>query len=211
MTPTEERNRKLGESVVKALRARHFEAVYCESADEARAEALVRIPAGSSVFWGGSMTIRDIGLTGALKAAGDRHIYDRETVPPAERQAYLAEHYFSDFFLGSANALTEDGIILNMDGTGNRVAAMIWGPKKVILLVGINKIVKDFDAGVARVRSTAAPINAQRFDIDTPCKKTGRCADCLSESSICGTLTAMRLCRPAGRITVILFGENYGY
>ena len=211
MTPTEERNKKLGESVVKALRARHFEAVYCENADEARAEAFSRIPAGSSVFWGGSMTIRDIGLTGALKAAGDREIYDRETVPPAERMAYLQEHYFSDFFLGSANALTEDGILLNMDGSGNRVAAMIWGPKKVILLVGINKVVKDFDAGIARVRSTAAPINAQRFDIDTPCKKSGRCADCKSPDSICDTFTVMRLCKPAGRITVILFGENYGY
>ena len=211
MTPTEERNEKLGEGVVKALRARHFDAIYCKDADEARMEALARIPEGASVFWGGSMTIRDIGLTAALKAAGDREIYDRETVPPAARMEYLKEHYFSDFFLGSANALTEDGIILNMDGSGNRVAAMIWGPKKVILLVGMNKVVRDFEAGVARVRSTAAPINAQRFDIDTPCKKTGRCADCKSPDSLCGTLTAMRLCRPAGRITVILFGENYGY
>ena len=152
MNPVEERNEKLGESVVKALRARHFEAVYCKNADEARAEALSRIPSGASVFWGGSMTIRDIGLTAALKEAGECQIFDRETVPPAERMAFLQEHYFSDFFLGSANALTEDGVILNMDGSGNRVAAMIWGPKKVILLVGVNKVVKDFEAGVARVR-----------------------------------------------------------
>jgi len=211
MTPTEERNEKLGAAVVAALKSRHFDAVYCKNADEARMEALSRIPAGSSVFWGGSMTIRDIGLTAALKEAGDREIYDRETVPPAERMAYLQAHYFSDFFLASANALTEDGVILNMDGYGNRVSAMIWGPKKVILLVGINKVAKDFDAALARVRGTAAPINAQRFDIETPCKKSGRCADCKSPDSICGTFTAMRLCKPAGRITVILFGENYGY
>ena len=211
MTPIEERNQKLGESVVAALRARHFEAVYCKNADEAREAALARMPAGSSVFWGGSMTIRDIGLTAALKASGEYAVYDRETVPPAERMDFLAEHYFSDFFLASANALTEDGVILNMDGSGNRVAAMIWGPKKVILLVGINKVVKNFDAGIARVRGTAAPINAQRFDIETPCKKTGRCADCRFPDSICATFTTMRLCRPAGRITVILFGEDAGY
>lgn len=211
MTPMEERSQKLGEGVVAALRARHFDAVYCQNAAEARAEALARIPAGSSVFWGGSMTIRDIGLTDALKERHDLHVYDRETVPPEERQLYLAEHYFSDYFLCSANALTEDGVILNMDGTGNRVAALTWGPRNVLLLVGINKVVKNFEAGVARVRGTAAPTNAQRFDIDTPCKKTGRCADCRFPDSICSTFTVTRLCRPAGRITVILFGESAGY
>ena len=98
-----------------------------------------------------------------------------------------------------------------MDGMGNRVASLIYGPKNVLMLVGINKIVKNHEAAIARVRGTAAPINAQRFDVGTPCKKTGRCADCRFPDSICCTMTVMRLCRPQGRIKVLLFGEEAGF
>lgn len=210
MTPIEERNRLLGERVVAALKARHFDAYYCADADAARATALSLIPEGSSVTWGGSATIKEIGLTEALKA-GNFSVFDREEIAPEERGAFMRAHYFTDYYLASANALTEDGVILNMDGNGNRVAALIWGPERVILLVGINKVAKDLDAGIARVRGTAAPINAQRFPLSTPCKRTGQCADCKSPDSICATMTAMRICRPAGRITVILFGENAGF
>lgn len=209
-TPAEERNRRLGESVAAALCARHFDAQYCETVKEAVAAAVRLIPQGASVTFGGSMTIRDTGLVAALKE-GNYRVFDRDEIPPAARTAFVHEHFFSDFFLASANAVSEDGVIYNMDGAGNRVASLIYGPREVILLVGLNKIAKDEQSAVARVRGTAAPINAQRFDITTPCRKTGRCADCKSTDSICCTMTVMRLCRPAGRIHVILFGESYGY
>lgn len=208
--PKQERNRLLGEAVVAALRSRHFGAQYCETAADAVAAARALIPEGASVTFGGSMTIRDTGLVASLKA-GNYRVFDRDEIPPAERGAFMEAHYFSDFFLASVNALSEDGVIYNMDGLGNRVASLIFGPKHVILLVGINKIVKNEESAIARVRGTAAPINAQRFDITTPCHKTGRCADCKAPDTICCTMTVMRACRPAGRIHVILFGEEFGY
>ena len=208
--PMKERNRLLGERVARALDARHFDAQYCETAEEAIGAALRLIPEKSSVTFGGSMTIRDMGLVAALKAR-DYRVFDRDEVPPAERAAFVREHFFSDFYLSSANAVSEDGVNYNMDGMGNRVASLIYGPREVILMVGINKIERDGASAVARVRGTAAPINAQRFDIDTPCRKTGCCADCRAVDSICCTLTAMRVCRPKGRIHVIVFGESYGY
>ena len=209
-TPKEERNRLLGESVVAALSSRHFDAHYFATKEEAVAAACRLIPEGSDVTFGGSMTIRDTGLVAALKA-GNYRVFDRDEVAPEKRADFVREHFFSDFFLSSANAISEDGVIYNMDGMGNRVASLIYGPREVLLLVGINKIAKDGESAIARVRGTAAPTNAQRFPITTPCRKTGRCADCKSPDSICCTLTAMRVCRPAGRIHVILFGEEYGY
>lgn len=208
--PITERNRKLGESVAANLRARFFEAAYYDTAAEAVAAARAMIPEGASVTFGGSMTIRDTGLVDLLKA-GNYQVFDRADAPPEERADFARRHYFSDWFLASTNALSEEGVLYNMDGMGNRVASLIWGPKNVLLLVGINKIVKSHDAAIARVRGTAAPINAQRFDVGTPCKKTGRCADCRFPDSICCSMTVMRLCRPQGRIKVILFGEEAGF
>ena len=210
MTPIQERNRRLGESVVAALNARHFDAQYCNTTEEALSAALALIPNGASVTFGGSMTIRDMGLVAALKA-GDYVVHDRDEIPHEERPAFTQAHWFSDWYLSSANALSEDGVIYNMDGTGNRVASLIYGPKQVLLMISMNKITQDEASAIARVRGTASPINAHRFDINTPCRKTGKCADCKSSDCICCTLTAMRLCRPAGRIHVILFGEEYGY
>lgn len=209
-SPKTERNRKLGESVAANLRARYFDATYYDTAEEAVAAALAMIPEGESVTFGGSMTIRDTGLVDALKK-GNWQVFDRADAPAEERTAFTREHFFSDWFLSSTNALSEEGVLYNMDGFGNRVASLIFGPKNVLMLVGINKIEKNHEAAIARVRGTAAPINAQRFDVGTPCKKTGRCADCRFPDSICCTMTVMRLCRPAGRIKVLLFGEEAGF
>ncbi len=211
MTPEKRRNRQLGESVSRALRARHFEATYYETADEAVAAAMALIPEGASITFGGSMTILDTGLVKSLKA-GNWQVFDRSDVPSEERAAFTETHWFSDWYLGSVNALSEDGVLYNMDGTGNRVASYIYGPKQVLLLVGINKIAKDEAAAIARVRGTASPVNVQRFPaLNPPCKQTGRCMDCKSPDCICCTMTSMRICRPAGRIHVLLFGENYGF
>jgi L-lactate utilization protein LutB len=204
------RNRLLGEQVVEALKSRFFDAYYCEDAKSAIEKALSLMPKKSSVTFGGSMTIRDMGLIKAIKA-DDYTVYDRDEAKAAERATFVREHFFSDCYLMSANALTEDGILFNIDGMGNRVASLIYGPKNVIVIVGINKIVKDLDAAVSRARSTAAPTNAQRFDIDTPCKKTGKCADCKSKDCICSYFVTTRICKPQGRIKVIIVGESFGY
>ena len=209
-TPKSLRNRLLGESVVKALKERYFDALYCESSSDAINAVLSMIPEKSSITWGGSMTIRDIGLTERLKA-GDYTVYDRDEAKPEERAEFAKKHFFSDFYLTSTNALTEDGILFNIDGMGNRVASMIYGPKNVIVVVGVNKIVKNLDTAVSRARSIAATTNAQRFNIDTPCKKTGKCADCKSSDCICSYMVATRMSNPHGRIKVIIVGEDLGF
>ena len=204
------RNRLLGEKVVKALKSRFFDAYYCETQEQSVIKALSLIPEKSTVTWGGSKTIRDIGLTAAVKS-GNYIAYDRDEIPQSERADFVREHFFSDVYLTSTNALTQDGILFNIDGVGNRVASMIYGPKNVIVIVGINKIVKDIDDAVSRARNTAAPINAQRFDIKTPCKATGQCADCKSPDCICSYLVATRLCNPKYKIKVIIVGDYLGF
>ena len=208
--PKIDRNRLAGERVAAALRARHFGATYCATMEEALATACVMIPTGAGVTFGGSMTVQDSGLVSRLADKGCQ-IYDRGSVPPAERAAFVEKHFFTDWFLGSVNAMSEDGVLYNMDGNGNRVAAYIYGPKNVLLLVGMNKVVQNEAAAIARVRGLAAPTNAQRFSVNTPCKQTGICADCKSIDCICASMVTMRLCRPAGRIQIILVGEDWGY
>ena len=208
--PMIERNRKAGEGVAAALRMRRFDAHYCPTMEEALALAERMIPAGAEVTFGGSMTVQDSGLIPRLAEKGCA-VFDRGSVPAAERAQFAEKHFFADWYLGSVNAMTEDGVLYNMDGNGNRVAAYIWGPRNVLLLVGMNKVVPNEAAAIARVRGIAAPTNAQRFDLDTPCKMTGRCADCKSPDCICATMTTMRLCRPAERIHVILVGEDWGF
>lgn len=198
------------ENTVKALKARGFDAYTVKDAAEARALILSMIRKAESVTWGGSATLAEIGVTDALKAEGYL-VYDRMDVPPAERGAFYRDHFFSDWYLMSTNALTETGELLNMDGNGNRVASLIFGPKNVIVVAGVNKITPDIDAAYTRVRTIAAPRNAGRFEIGTPCKKTGSCADCLSPDTICAQLVRTRVCRPKGRIKVILVNGILGF
>ena len=185
MTPKETRNEKLAQKMIKNLVRRNFEAIYCPTAAEAVEKVSAMIPDGSTVTWGGSMTIRDMGLY---------------------REAFSA-----DYYLTSANAISEDGVIVNIDGNGNRVAAITFGPKKVILVIGLNKVAQDVNAALARARSTASPINAARFDIKTPCQADGVCHNCNSPESICNYIHFMRNSHPAGRHTVVLVGEDLGY
>jgi len=212
MTIKETRNELFANKIIKNLERRHFEAYYCPTASEAKEKALELIAKGSSVSWGGSMTIRDIGLTSALK--GDEYVvYDRDDVTTAEdkRRIYL-QAFDTDYYLGSVNAMTEDGILINIDGNGNRVAAMTWGPHRVLLFVSLNKVCQDVDSAIKRARSTAAPINMMRFDsLKTPCHADGACHDCLSEDSICNYISITRMSHPAKRHIVILVGEDLGY
>ncbi len=210
VSPEKSRAKKLGDSVVSALNSRFFDAYYCDNAEEAKALALSLIPNGASIGFGGSVTISQIGLLDELRN-GSYNLIDRDSVPPSERGALMRKALTSDVFLTSSNAITEDGQLFNIDGNGNRVAAMIYGPESVIVIAGINKVVKDVNAAMSRARNLAAPTNAQRFDIETPCKKTGACADCKSKDSICAYMVTTRICRPAKKIKVIIVGENLGF
>ena len=212
MTPTEQRNERLGAKMVKQLQRRHFEAYYCATADEARQRVNDLIPDGSSVTWGGTMTVRDMGIPEMLKGRGTLDVWDRDTVTTAEeKQEMYFRAFHADYYLSSANAISEDGVIVNLDGNGNRVAAITWGPQHVIFVVGMNKVAQDVEAALKRARSTASPINAARFDIDTPCQKDGVCHNCNSPQSICNYVHFLRNSSKPGRIIVVLVGETLGY
>ena len=211
MTPKEKRNEKLAEKLIANLERRHFEAYYCHTASDIIDKVKEIIPEGSSISWGGSMSIRDTGLTQALKA-GNYNIFDRDDVTgeDAKRAIYL-KAFDVDFYLASANALSEDGIIVSIDRNGNRVAAITWGPRRVIFVVGLNKVAQDVNAALQRARSIASPINAARFDIDTPCLQDGMCHNCKSPQSICNYVHFLRNSHPAKRHIVILTDLELGY
>ena len=205
------RNEKLGAGLIKALSLRHFDAYYCASASEAAEKILSLIPKTDVVSWGGSMTMEALGVIDRVKKGGWR-VIDRSTAQSQEEKIEIMRRaLLCDTYLTGANAISEDGEIVNVDGNGNRVAAMTFGPKSVIVACGMNKVVKTAEDALSRARNTAAPVNAQRFDIRTPCKTTGSCADCKSTDSICSYIVRTRLCKPAGRIKVVLVGEALGF
>ena len=198
-------------TVVKNLRRRHMDAYYCATAEEAVGKVSELIGDGSSVTWGGTMTVRDLGIPDMLKKRDTLEVLDRDlATTPEERQAMYLRAFSADVYLTSANAISEDGVIVNIDGNGNRVAAITWGPKRVIFVVGLNKVAQNVEAALARARSTAAPINAARFDIKTPCQTDGVCHNCNAQESICNYVHFLRN-SPQGRHAVVLVGEDYGY
>ncbi len=212
MTPTEQRNQRLGAKMVKAMERCHFEACYCATAEEAKARVNELIPDGASVTWGGTMTVRDMGIPEMLKQRGTLDVWDRDAVETAEeKQEMYLRAFRADYYLSSANAVSEDGVIVNIDGNGNRVAAITWGPQHVIFVIGMNKVAQDVEAALKRARSTASPINAARFDIQTPCQVDGQCHNCNSPQSICNYIHFLRNSSKPGRIIVILVGESLGY
>ena len=205
------RNRMLAQKVIKGLESRNMTGYYAETKEDALKQALELIPKGSSIGWGGSVSIADIGLKDAV-CNGDYTVYNRDTceTPEAKRETEL-KIFGSDYFLCSSNAITEDGILVNIDGNSNRVAAIAYGPAHVVMVVGMNKVAKDVDSALSRARNIAAPINAQRFPLDTPCKKNGSCVNCKSMDTICCEFLITRFSRHAGRIHVILVNEELGY
>ena len=199
-----------GPKVADALNKRHFEAYYVSTKEDAVKKILEIIPSNHSVAWGGTMTMDQLGLKDKLSAAGYTLIDRDKGATPEEREKIMHEALNCGSFIMSSNAITEDGQLFNIDGKGNRVAALIYGPQNVIIIAGMNKVVQDMDAAYDRVRGYAAPANAQRFDIDTPCKKIGECADCMSSGTICAQFVTTRFCKPQGRIKVVLIGEELG-
>lgn len=211
MTPKELRNERLAERMIKNLKRRNMQAYYCKTATEAVNKVSELIADGSSVTWGGSMTIRDMGIPQMLKNRGTLEVLDRDEVANPDEVVKIYERAFTaDLYLSSANAISEDGVIVNIDGNGNRVAAITWGPKKVIFIIGINKVAQTVEAALQRARSTASPINAARFDVQTPCQVDGVCHNCNSPESICNYVHFLRN-SPRGRHIVILVGDEFGF
>ena len=202
------RNTLLARKVIKGLESRNMSGYWAESREEALRIALDLIPEGSSIAMGGALSAHEIGLVEAVKNGPYRFI-DRDTAP--DKRAAMLAAYDADVFLSSCNAITEDGVLVNIDGNANRVSAIAQGPKKVIMIVGMNKVCDDVDGAMKRARSVAAPTNAQRFGLSTPCTKTGACMNCKSPDTICCQFLITRFSRHAGRIHVILVNDNLGF
>ena len=202
------RNALLAQTVIKGLESRNMTGHYAENKEAALKLALELIPEGSSVTMGGAMSAREIGLVDALKA-GNYNFIDRDQM--ADKRAAMLAAYDADVFLASANAMTRDGVLVNIDGNANRVSAIAQGPRKVLLIVGMNKVCGDLDGAMKRARNVAAPINAQRFGLSTPCAKTGTCMDCKSPDTICCQFLITRYSRHKDRIHVILVNDNLGF
>lgn len=202
------RNELLAKKVIKGLASRNMTGYYAASAEEAKKIALDLIPEGSSISMGGGMSVHEIGLVEALKE-GNYNFIDRDKAE--DKRAAMLAAYDADFFLSGCNAITEDGVLVNIDGNANRVSAIAQGPKKVIFIVGMNKVCDDVDGAMKRARNVAAPINSQRFGLDTPCCKTGSCMNCKSPDTICCQFLITRFSRHEGRIHVILVNDSLGF
>ena len=200
--------KEMAEKVIKGLASRNMRGYYAEDKAAALRVAMSLIPEGSVVTMGGGMSVWEIGLASAMKEGNYRFIDRAEYRDP--REAMLLA-YDADVFLASTNAVTEDGILVNIDGNANRVSAMAYGPKKLILVVGMNKVTPDLDSAMKRARNVAAPRNARRFGIHTPCTVTGSCADCKCPDTICCQFLITRYSRHTDRIHVILVGETLGF
>ncbi len=201
------RNEKLAQVVIKGLQSRNMSGYYAASREDAVKQALELIGEGSTVTMGGCQSAHEIGLIKALED-GNYNYIDRAKLSPREG---LMAAYDSDVFLSSANAITSDGIMVNIDGNSNRVSCIAQGPRKVVFIVGMNKVCSDLDEAMKRARNVAAPANAQRFDVKTPCKETGKCFDCKSPDTICCQFLITRYSRHEGRIHVILVNDTLGF
>lgn len=198
-------------TIINNLNKRNMEGYYCDTKEDALKKALEIIKEGSSVGWGGSMTINEIGLMDAIKN-GSYDVIDREAISNDEEyKATYARMVNADYFLTSTNAITMDGELVNIDARGNRVSFLIFGPSNVIVVAGMNKVVSDVESGYKRVKDIATPPNTVRLNRNTPCATTGRCGNCFSPDCICNQTVITRRSGAPGRIKVILVGEDLGY
>ncbi len=204
----EKRNELLAQKIIKGLQSRNMTGYYAKDREEAKRIALSLIPEGSSVTMGGALSAHEVGLVEAVNTGSFRFI-DRAAYENP-REAMLSA-YDADWFLSSANAMTEDGVLVNIDGNANRVSCIANGPKHVLFIVGMNKVCSDIDSAMKRARNVAAPINAQRFGLSTPCSKTGSCLNCKSPDTICCQFLITRFSRHKDRIHVILVNDTLGF
>lgn len=200
------------ESIIKALNKRNMTAYYCQSKEDCTKKVLSLIPQGSVISWGGSESIKECEIPSALKNEGIYTVLDRsEYVTPEAQQEFALKSFQSDYFLMSTNAITLDGELINVDGNGNRVASLIYGPKHVIVVVGMNKVVSSVQEGYKRTRNIASPPNTVRLNKNTPCSVTGKCGDCMCDDCICNQIVITRRSRDKDRIIVLLVNDNLGF
>lgn len=212
MNPKQMHYETLAQTLIKNFEKRRIEACYCATAEEAKKMALSYLPAGCTVAFGGSMTLEETGTLAALRERDDITLLDRANAKtPDEAKQVYHDALSADYYFMSANAITGDGELVNIDGTGNRVAALIYGPEYVIVMAGMNKVSANVEEALSRVHNTATPMNCKRLGRNTPCAATGVCADCLSPDCICNQVVVTRRSGIMGRIKVILIGEECGY
>ncbi|HHX19663.1 MAG TPA: lactate utilization protein [Clostridiaceae bacterium] len=211
MTPKQAYYERVAKTLIKNMERRQMEAYYCADRATAVQKVLELMPHGSSVAWGGSVTLTESGLMDALDP-GLYNIIDRAAAKTKEEQRELYGKICGcDFFLMSTNAMTLDGELVNIDGRGNRVAFLCYGPENVIVLTGLNKVTPDLESAIQRVQNVAAPPNTIRLNCDTPCSVTGRCGDCYGPDSICSSIVITRRSHFPNRIKVVLVGEELGF
>ena len=211
MSIKKEYYKNLANTVLKGFEKRFMEGYYCESVEEAKKLALSFVSEGSKVSFGGSVTLDETGVLAELRAREDITLFDRATATtPEENKKIMHDALSCDYYFMSSNAITVDGELVNIDGNGNRVAALIYGPDNVIILAGMNKIVKTVEEGISRTRNVASPQNCIRLNKDTPCKINGICGNCLKDT-ICDQIVITRASRVPKRIKVILIGEDLGF
>lgn len=199
----------LGARIVDKLKFNHFNACYVDDKQSAVQAVLDLTATGSNVAFGGSMTVKELGLSKALQAHGCKIMSVLSGISPAAMDK-RREHLTADVYISSSNAVTMDGELVNTDSIGNRVSGMMFGPKRIILVIGLNKLVKDINAGMERVKLIAAPQNSILFERATPCAKTGYCVNCNSSERICNITTIMHKAPRGADIHVILVGERLG-
>lgn len=212
MNPKEIFYENLAQTIIKNMEKRQIEACYCPTSKEAVAKANSYLTKGSTVSFGGSMTLTESGMMDSLKANPDITIFDRSLAKtPEETKEIYHKALSCDYYFMSSNAITKDGKLVNIDGNGNRVAALIYGPEHVIVLAGMNKVANDENDAIKRVHEKAAPPNCNRLSKNTPCAAAGVCSDCQSPDCICCQTVITRRSAVANRIKVILIGEELGY
>lgn len=212
MTPIQIDYEHKAQTIIKQLEKRRMEGYYFAGSAEAVKFANSLVKDGASVSFGGSATLNETGMTDSLRARKTLTIYDRSAAASKEEISAVYHNALScDTYFMSTNAITLDGQLVNVDGTGNRVAALIYGPKQVVILAGMNKVVRTTEDGISRVHNIASPPNCIRLGRNTPCATTGMCADCLGEDCICSQTVITRRSGERGRIKVILIGEELGF
>lgn len=201
----------LANTVLKNIRKRNFTGSYAATLQEAREQIQALLQPGLTVAHGGSETLAALDFRAMVEEAGCTYLDRSAAKTPQEKREYFARSVMADLYFMSSNAVTVDGELVNIDGAGNRVASLIYGPEKVVLVVGMNKVARDLDAALKRVKLEAAPPNCVRLGLNTPCSVTGVCGDCHGEGCICCNTVITRHTRTPGRIHLILVGESLGY
>ncbi len=206
-------NQTVAAGIIEWLEKRRMEGSYAPDREAAKAKVLEFVKPGQVVFRCGSMTAGELGLWEDIKAMDGVEVIDPylPDLDPAEGLAMRRQGLTADVMIASSNAITLDGRLVNLDGMGNRVAAMTFGPTKVILVVGMNKVAPDLESAMARVKHYAAPVNAARINCETPCTKNGLCADCRAPKRICNFWSIIEGSMIPGRLHVVLVGEDLGY